>query len=317
MKINIKEQDNNLRLDKYLNKVLKDKSRSQIQKMIKAGAVLVNQKQVLPHHFIKTNDEIVFVDEPTKTTDDTEQIKPTMIEPKLIFECKDYVVLEKPIGLLVHPTDKKETNTLADWLKEKYPKILTVGEEKYRAGIIHRLDRNVSGIMLACKTQKMYDHLKTQFKDRSVLKEYTALVHGMMEQEVGEIDTPIGRKHDSYKMAAHPRDHGKKLKEKDKVALTKYEVVERIKNFTLIKVIIKTGRTHQIRVHLNSIGHPIAGDPIYKVNKFWKVWQKKSQLDRIFLHATKIGFNDINDNWQIYEISLPNILKNYLDEIKG
>jgi len=317
MIINIKEQDNNLRLDKYLNKILKDKSRSQIQKMIKAGAVLVNQKQVLPHHFIKTNDEIVLQDAPRKKSDVDDKVQPTMIEPKLIFETKDYVVLEKPIGLLVHPTGKNETNTLADWLKQKYPKILLVGEEKYRAGIIHRLDRNVSGIILACKTQKMYDHLKTQFKNRFVHKEYTALVHDVIEQDTGEIDTPIGRKHASYKMAAHPRDHGKKLKEQDKVALTKYEVIERIKNFTLIKVIIKTGRTHQIRVHLNSIGHPVAGDPIYKVKKFWQVWQKKSKLDRIFLHATKIGFNDLKGQWQIYQTSLPNKLKSYLDEIKG
>jgi len=318
MKYTVRSKDVNQRLDKFIKKMAKDKSRSHIQKMIKEGLILIDNKTVLPHHFLKEGQVIAFDDinkslktPKNKRASDNSKI----IKPKIIKETDDYLVLEKPVGLLVHPTDKGEKNTLVDWLKKKYPYILNVGEERYRAGIIHRLDRDVSGIMLACKTQEMYEHLKEQFKKRLIFKEYTALVHGSIEQEEGEIDFPIGRSREGFKMAAHPKDHGHKLDATDKTAITKYDVIERIKNYTLIKIAIKTGRTHQIRVHLNAFGHPVVGDSIYRIKKFWEVWKKNQKLDRIFLHATKIGFEDLKNQWQLFESDLPEKLKLYLKEI--
>ena len=320
MKIIVDQDNLNQRLDKFLTEKLSGQTRSQIKKMIQNGLVLVNDKKISVHNFLKTGDTITISDAtpstPTAKTESTEKI---IIEPEIIFEDENYLIINKPIGLLVHPTEKNETNTLVDWLLKKYPSMEKVGEQKYRIGIIHRLDRDVSGVMIVAKTNDAFFHLKDQFKRRQVKKEYWALAYGQFGQDEGEIDLPIGRNKDGQ-FVAHPRLGKEKFADSDKIAKTRYHVIERIKNYTLLKINILTGRTHQIRAHLFAIGHPILGDKIYKPKrKIFIFFQRKIRVvdpGRLFLHSEKIGFYDLNNQWREFESPLPEQLKNYLYEIK-
>jgi 23S rRNA pseudouridine1911/1915/1917 synthase len=319
MRFIIKKAEVGKRLDKFLTEKLSNKTRSQIKKLIKNNLILVNDQPAKVHHFLKASDKIeIFKPAEEKVeTKETPQIK---LKPKIIFANKSFLVLEKPAGLLVHPTEKGETDTLVNWLITKYPKIKNVGEEKYREGIIHRLDKDVSGVMVAAKTKQAYFHLKDQFKKRLVKKEYTALVYGRLSQPEGEIDLPIGRNKEGQ-FVAHPRQGKFKFQEKDKVAKTKYKVLEYLKDYTRLKVQILTGRTHQIRAHLSAIGHPILGDQIYKPKKkFFHFLQRKIKVvdpGRIFLHSTKIGFNDLQNEWQEFKSPLPKKLTDFINEIKN
>ncbi len=317
------QADAKKRLDKFLTEKLKEQSRSQLKKIIKQGLVTINGKPASVHQFLKEND-VIYFDE-TKRQAEAKNASPILAAdkpapvPKIIFEDNNFLVLEKPAGLLVHPTEKNEKNTLVDWLIKNYPAIEAVGEQKYRAGIIHRLDRDVSGTMVVAKTNAMFNHLKNQFKKRLIKKEYTALVYGHMTKHEGEIDLPIGRSKDG-KFVAHPRLGQEKFSDNDRTARTKYQVLEYIRDYTLLKVEILTGRTHQIRAHLSAIGHPILGDRVYKPKKriFHFLWKKIKVVDpgRIFLHSLKIGFYDLDNNWRDFESTLPEKLNSYLNEIK-
>lgn len=309
---------NKARLDKFLTeKLAGTKTRSQIKKLIEHGLILVDNAPAKVHQFLKTGQQVTIKQTELQSVVLAKKKIEKILEPNILFENKDYVVLEKPAGLLVHPTDKGETNTLANWLVKKYPKMEAVGQHQYRAGIIHRLDRDVSGVMVAVKTQKMFDHLKNLFKGRQVDKEYIALVYGKIEQLSGEINLPIGRNKDGQ-FVAHPKIGKNKIQAKDKLAKTKYKVLEYINNYTLLEVKILTGRTHQIRIHLSAIGHPILGDKIYKPRKpFLNLLRTKIKVieaPRIFLHSTKLGFKDLSGEYQEFNSPLPKELKNFLNE---
>jgi len=322
-KILITAEDNGKRLDKFLIEIYPETSRSQIQKMIKTGAVMVSGRLAKVHRFLRVGEEISFnkapqIQKENKSVQPQPSITNSLL-PKIIFENNDFLIIEKPVGLLVHATDKNETNTLVNWLLEKYPQIEKVGEEKYRAGIIHRLDKDVSGIMVIAKNNNCYFHLKDQFKERKVKKEYIALSYGRIKELEGEIDLPIGRGKDGQ-FVAHPRSGKEKFQEDDRWAKTKYKVVEYIKDYSLLEVQILTGRSHQIRAHLSAIGHPILGDTIYKPKKkFLHLFSKKIkvlELPRIFLHSAKIGFTDLNGQWQEFQSELPQELKEFLSSNK-
>lgn len=318
-KIIVDEANQNQRLDKFLTEKLKEESRSKVKKMIKHGLVLINNKPAKVHQFLKLQDEItVLPDIETKAeTSVTNQEAKPPAEPKIIFENDNFLVLDKPDGLLVHPTDLNEPGTLVEWVHQKYPEIEAVGEYQYRGGIIHRLDKDVSGIIVIAKNDQAFYHLKEQFKQRLVKKVYTALVYGRLSQEAGEIDLPIGRNKEGQ-FVAHPRRGAEKFSVKDKVAKTKYKVLEYIKDYTLLEVQILTGRTHQIRAHLSAIGHPILGDQIYKPRKnFLHLFQHKVKVinpGRIFLHSTQIGFNNLNNDWVEFTSPLPRELTKFLDD---
>lgn len=316
--ITITEKDQDQRLDKFLVKAIKGETRSQIKKKIENGLVLINNKPAKVHHFLKTKEEITIlpdIETKAETTITQEQIPE--LKPDIIFENNNFLILNKPAGLLVHPTEADEPNTLTSWLHAKYPEIEAVGEYQYRGGIIHRLDKDVSGIMVVAKNDQAFYHLKDQFKDRKVKKIYTALVYGRFDQEEGEINLPIGRNKEGQ-FVAHPRQGKEKFLAKDKVAKTKYKVLESVKNYSLLEIQILTGRTHQIRIHLSAIGHPILGDLIYKPKKkFLQILRRKIKVidpDRIFLHSTKIGFNDLKNQWQEFESPLPEKLTHFLNE---
>lgn len=242
---------------------------------------------------------------------------------EIVFENDNCLVINKPSGLAVHEGGNIVDPTLSDWLKEKYPSIIDVGDDKTRPGIVHRLDMQVSGLMVIAKNQESFNNLKNQFKNREIIKEYTALVHGVIDKEFDIINFPIKRSKDGYKMAAIPKNTEdlltrKQPKSRDKgnidayfkakEAITKFEVIKRYVNFTLLKVKIETGRTHQIRVHLFSYGHPVLGDPLYYTKKT-KTKNEKFNLDRIFLFSDRLSFKDTDNSVLNFGLDMPEELK--------
>jgi len=223
----------------------------------------------------------------------------------IVYENNDIIVIDKPAGLLVHPTDKKEKNTLIDWLINKYPEIKNIGDDKLRPGIVHRLDRDTSGLIVIAKNKKIFDWLKNQFKNRLTKKKYLALVTGKLKDKTGIITKSISRsrKKDGRQTTA---PIGKR-----KEAITEYKTLKEFQDYSLLEVLPKTGRTHQIRVHLASIGHPIAGDKKYK----FKRQPCPKNLERQFLHAAYLRFRLPNGEIIESESSLPENLQKTLDKL--
>jgi 23S rRNA pseudouridine1911/1915/1917 synthase len=317
--ITIKDKDAGQRLDKVLVERLSELSRSQIQKLIEQEAVTVNGKITSIHHFLKTGDRVVVATATKKPAVVTPAKKPSKksLTPTIIADTDEYVVIDKPIGLLVHPTSKNETDTLVAWLLKHYPKIKKVGDDPTRPGIVHRLDRDVSGAMVIAKTPKAFTNLKNQFQERAVKKIYVALVYGNVP-EPGEITIPIGRSTEG-KFVAHPTSKGERLLATDRFAKTEYTPIEWKKQYTLLQVEILTGRTHQIRAHLAAINHPIVGDTMYTPRSpMLHVRQRKVKVlhpGRIFLHATTLAFTDLAGVRQTFTTPTPEELEAFLEKI--
>lgn len=229
------------------------------------------------------------------------------MEPEIIFENKEFVAVNKPAGLLVHPTialkDKTKRHTLTDWLAKKYPEIKTVGDDpKMRPGVVHRLDKDTSGVILVARNQKYFEYLKGLFQKHLIRKNYLALVWGKVEPKKGVINMPIGLKAGTTRRTVHG---GKMQKE----AVTEYEVAEYLRDpkteeiFSLVKVYPRTGRTHQIRVHFAALHHSVIGDPLYgrKTNPFG--------LEKQFLHAEFLEFDTAENERVKIEAPLPDDLK--------
>jgi 23S rRNA pseudouridine1911/1915/1917 synthase len=234
--------------------------------------------------------------------------------PEIIFENKDFLVLNKPAGFVVHPktdySDSKE-QTLVSWLIKNYPQIKNVGDNpEIRPGIVHRLDKETSGVMVITKNQNSFETFKNIFKQRSIEKIYLALVIGKMNNKEGKINLAITRSI-SIKRTTKIREGQKALK-----AETLWEVLKTYQDnnqiLSYLKLIPKTGRTHQLRVHLAAIGHPVVGDYLYGGKTTLKYREK---LNRIFLHAYSLRFKYDNTNY-LFEAELPIELKNFLKELK-
>ena len=292
----IKIEDKDKRLDVFLTETFSEKSRSFWQKEIKKGAVLVNNEKSSVHRFLKENDEVSIKQERKKI------IKQKTLKYKLIFECPDYLIVEKPAGVLTH-TNGKELG-LADQLVKDFPEIKKVGEED-RRGIVHRLDRDASGLLVVSRTKKSFEHIKKQFEQREVKKIYLALVYGAMPRDEGDLDFAIG--HGEEKMAARP------VGGEGREASTHFEVIKRFKNYTYINVRIFTGRTHQIRAHMLAYGHPIVGDKIYQSHK-QKI--KEPSCGRLFLHSHILGFKNLAGESVEYKSELPKELNDCLKNLK-
>lgn len=293
------------RLDKFLVEKFPDLSRTQLQKLIKQGAVLVNQKKVSKHYALVENDSVVidFDEQEEKEKKEVKLVPNKNIKLDIVFEDGNYLVLNKSAGIVVHPGEAHpENDTLINGVLAYYPELKEVGENKLRYGVIHRLDREVSGVMVIAKTQQAFLNLKKQFKQRTVYKEYLALVHGKMAEKHGRIELSIERSRTKgYKMAARPDDSGKP-------AITDYEVLQEFRHFSYLKVIIHTGRTHQIRVHLNALGNPVVGDKVYRPRSL----RSRAQLDRIFLHAKQLEFDDLTGERLEFSKEIPQELKDFL-----
>lgn len=222
----------------------------------------------------------------------------------ILAETPDYIIVNKPAGIIMHQGDQHpQPDTLANALVARYPEITAVGEDPLRPGIIHRLDQDVSGVLVVARTQAMFQHLKSQWQQHLVRKHYLALVHGTMTQPDGEIKFSIARSTQQFtKMAARPDDSGK-------TAVTRYTVLKQFQRYALLDVEILTGRHHQIRVHLNAIGHPIVGEQIYKPKKF----TSRLQPGRPFLHSASLSFALANGTIVGYSAPLPDVLQAILD----
>lgn len=236
------------------------------------------------------------------------QIQNPKERPKfnLVYEDGDVFVIEKPAGVAVHKAPGINEETLSEALLARFPELQGVGESAERPGIVHRLDKETSGLLLVARNQASFENLKKQFSDRDITKEYLALVAGKLSDDVGQIKFRIGRSVKHARMAARPES------QEGREALTEYEVLKRFVNATLVKVYILTGRTHQIRAHFHALGHPVVGDPLYKI-KGVKIRQTPP---RLFLHAAKLGFKDLNGKYHEFESPLPKELEEYLQKLK-
>jgi 23S rRNA pseudouridine1911/1915/1917 synthase len=315
------------RLDKFLSEKLSEVSRSQIQRDIESGKVEVNGKQVNESKFVvRVNDKVKY----DYTHDyNNNELKPVNIPLKVLYNDHGLLIIDKPAGLTVHPGAGFKGETLASALLFHFSAkggsafggkgIHLVGEE-HRPGIVHRLDKDTSGVILVATTQEMYEHLKDAFAERKVKKEYLALVLGKVEKPHGVVDMPIGKSRTDF------RKQTTKNPEDPKAALTEYTVLEHLKGangnkggngslvdeYTLLLVKLHTGRTHQIRVHMNSIGHPLMGDSLYG--------SKKTQLQgltRQFLHAKKIEVQLPDQTWIEADSELPSDLREILINLKS
>jgi len=235
----------------------------------------------------------------------------------IIYKDKDYLILEKPSGLIVHPDKHQKDNTLVDWILKEYPEIEKVGEAS-RQGLVHRLDRDVSGLMVIARNNEIYQYLIDQFKNRKVKKEYLALVFGTIYPPKGIIDFPIARNKkgklvvlNSKNLIASSFGSNQQKAKNIKSAITEYKVIDKFKDFTLLKLKLLTGRTHQIRLHLKAMGCPIVGDERYAktINQRLK---NRDKLNRIFLHACSLGFYNQQGEWLEFESQLPKELKEFL-----
>lgn len=323
-KIIIEKEAHGERLDKFLMSQNLDISRSKIQKMIKAGLITVNEKKVSPHCFLKENDIVEFdiskKDEeiPSDTTK-----KPNLSNTKteelfkkieIIHEAKDYIIINKPSGLIVHDGEGVKEKTLVDYLLKKYPELKKVGEDNSRPGIVHRLDKEASGIMVIARNRDSFYDLKEQFQKRKTKKYYSVLVYGQITKDEDEINFPIARS-SSGKMAALPYLVKGEVNKKGKKALTTFRINKKYINYTLLDVNIKTGRTHQVRTHMAAYGHPVVGDNVYSTKRT-REQNKKLNLGRIFLVAKKLSFVNLNKEEVEHEIELPEELEELLKKIK-
>ena len=222
----------------------------------------------------------------------------------IIKKTKEYLIINKPAGLIVHGALHIKEPGLADELIKKFPKIKKVGDDPARPGIVHRLDKPASGLMVVAQTNDSFDNLKKQFQKRTVAKYYIALVYGQIKADEGVIDFPIYRSKGGYKMVALPRTVKREKNPLGRAALSEFEVIKRYINYTLLRVRIKTGRTHQIRVHMAAYGHPVVGDDLYGTIKT-KIKNQKLGLGRIFLHAYRLEFDNLRGERKKYEIELP------------
>jgi 23S rRNA pseudouridine1911/1915/1917 synthase len=268
------------RLDVFLTEVQAGKTRSSIQKAIQRGLVRINDSETTVHHFLKEGDNIVWDEafSPKKAVPATSD----MPMPTIIEETADWLVIDKPAGLLTHPSNSSREPTLVEWFLAHSPEAKQVGEEPSRPGVVHRLDRDVSGLLVLAKTQAAFEALKRDFAQRNVEKRYLTLVHGEIPKEEDDIKLKIARSTSKARMAARPKE------EEGKAAWTHYKVRERFVGATLLDVEILSGRTHQIRAHLHGIGHPVIGDPLYKRRQT----DRNVKPNQILLQSIHLAFTD-------------------------
>ncbi|HEY5883865.1 MAG TPA: RluA family pseudouridine synthase [Pyrinomonadaceae bacterium] len=274
--------DEGVRLDAYLATQVEGWSRARLQRLIDDQDVLVNGRSVKPSYKLRVGDEI----EVELTPGPSSSFAPENIPLDVVYEDEHLVVVNKPAGLVVHPAAGINSGTLANALAYWFQQLPT-GGGTVRPGIVHRLDKDTSGLMVVAKTEQAHETLSDQFRARTVFKRYVALVYGVVKQQEGRIDQPLARDpRNRTRMAVVPGG---------REALSLYTVRRQYDVFTLVDVELKTGRTHQIRVHLASIRHPVVGDVLYSGGRENSVQdpQRRAQirkLSRQFLHAEELAF---------------------------
>jgi 23S rRNA pseudouridine1911/1915/1917 synthase len=295
----VKEEQAGQRLDQFMADS-KNESRSLVQKWIKQSRVQINEATVSkPSQKVAALDEVKLrLIKPRKSKHD-----PQDIPLDIVFENKDYIVLNKDPGIVVHPDQSGHADgTIVNAILAHNPDIEGVGDQ-LRPGIVHRLDKDTSGALIIAKNQKTHQRLSKHFQDRSIHKEYIALVKGHPESTEGTIDAAIKRDRvERKRMAINPQ--GKNAK-------THFKLLANYKNSSLLAVKIETGRTHQIRLHMASIGHPVVGDSVYGDTKINKKFYKEYGLKRQFLHSKSLSFEEVS-----YEAPLKKDLQKVLDQLE-
>ena len=294
----VKKEDENKRIDKLIAEVYKDISRMTIQRLINDGKLKINNKNVKVSYKVSEGDIIEFdLQEPEEI-----DIKAQDIPINVIYEDEDIIVINKKKGMVVHPGNGRTEDTLVNALMQKCKNSLSGIGGKIRPGIVHRLDKDTSGIIIVAKNDKAHINLSEQIKNRKVNKYYIALVRGNVIENNATINMPIARStKDRKKMA---------VSEKGKEAITHFNVLKRYNGYTLLKLKIDTGRTHQIRVHLAEIGHPVVGDEVYSNGK------NKFGVKGQCLHAKRIEFvHPTSNKKMVLEAELPKYFKDILEKL--
>ncbi|HQN75036.1 MAG TPA: RluA family pseudouridine synthase [Bacillota bacterium] len=291
------ENDETDRIDRFLASKIESLSRSTIKKLLLEGKILVNQTQVKASYVLRFGDLIEVMDVDFSET----EIVPTKMDLDIVYEDEDVLVVNKPSGMVVHPAPGHYQDTLVNGLLWHIKNLSDVNGEM-RPGIVHRIDKDTSGLLMVAKNNYAHDILAKELQDKLTKREYIALVEGIIVNKRGKINAPIGRdKNNRLKMAVTAAG---------KEAITNFEVLETYEDKTLIKCILETGRTHQIRVHMQYINHPLVNDYVYgnaKPNDFGQ-----------FLHAESLGFtHPKTKKWLEFTSPLPEQFKSYLEKLKN
>lgn len=296
-KIKIDEQFKNQRIDSYLPQVL-DVSRSKVSKMIKNEEILVNGKKTKNSYILKENDLV----EVGEIKEEVMQALPEKMDLDIIYEDDDVIVVNKPNGMVVHPAVGNKSKTLVNGLLYHSKNLSTINGE-FRPGIVHRIDAYTTGLLMVAKNDKAHKILAKELEEKKTTRKYIALVWGIINTDTGTIDAPIGRDiNDRKKMAVTD------INSKD--AITHFKVIERYSNATLIELKLETGRTHQIRVHMNYIGYPVVNDPVYGRRK---IIDNTGQC----LHAKTLGFiHPTTHEYMEFDSPLPPCFENILKQFK-
>ena len=316
---NIDKGQEPYRIDKFLMGRIENATRNKLQQAINAGLVLVNNKAVKQNYKIKPFDQIIIYSD---LSPESTEIVPEKMDLNIVFEDDDIMLINKPAGMVVHPGSGNYTGTLLNgvawYLQQKNPGITE--QVLPRFGLVHRIDKNTSGLLVLAKSDKAMRHLAKQFFDHTVKRQYLALVWGDVSKDEGTIIAHVGR-HQRYRklFEAYPEgDHGKE-------AITHYSVVERFNYVTLVQCVLETGRTHQIRVHMKYIGHPLFNDDFYGGDKIVKgtIFSKYKQfVDNCFmicprqaLHARTLGFTHPTTGEEMFfETEIPDDMKQVIDK---
>lgn len=300
-------EDIGKRLDAFVAEKIEDWSRSRLQKLIADGDCLVNEKPSKSSYKLRADDEI----EIELTEFPAVEFAPEDIPLDIVYEDEFLAVINKKSGMVIHPGAGVSSGTLANAIAHHFKFQIQDSKIQNRVGIVHRLDKDTSGLIVVAKSEEIHEKLSEQFRNREVFKSYVALVHGEPEENAGTIDAPIAReKHNRTKMGI--RAHGRN-------ALSLWKVKKRFEKFTLLAVEIKTGRTHQIRVHFAHINHPIVGDETYNAGRDKTVHDLQirkaiQDLNRFFLHAEKLSFTHPASQERLNFIApLPNELTDFLE----
>ncbi|MDD5463674.1 MAG: RluA family pseudouridine synthase [Candidatus Moranbacteria bacterium] len=305
-KIIIEQENAGQRIDRFLAKEFFLYSRAEIIKKIKKGEVLVNGKIIKPSYVLEEGNAIM-LENFSKKESDNDLFANKDIKLDIIFENEDIVVINKQAGLQVHPSFDEKKNTLVNALLALYPQIVNVHDgsvgAELRPGIVHRLDRDTSGVMAIARNTEAFNALKENFKNRTIQKQYLAIAKGIFAEKEGIIEKSIA-KSSSYKKQIIARNNTKTVV---RSAETHFKVLEEIGEYSLVEVTPKTGRTHQIRIHLASIGHPIVGDSIYGK-------KDENRVSRQMLHAQKLKFSFFGKEYD-FAAPLPQDFKEFLEKI--
>ena len=284
------------RIDKAVAQLISSLSRSRVKKLIQRDLILVNHHPVKPKDSVETGDNVIVkIPAPKKLN-----LIPEPIPLNIIYEDHDVLVVNKPQGMVVHPAPGHPDHTLVNALLFHTP--LSTINGTYRPGIVHRIDKDTSGLLMVAKNNLAHYSLSRQLRDKTNVREYVALVHGKVKENAGTVDAPLGRSRKNRKKQAVVSD--------GRHAVTHYQVIERFQKYTLIVCRLETGRTHQIRVHMKYIHHPVVGDPLYGPRKTLKGHGQ-------FLHAWKLGFrHPRTGRLLIFTVQLPKVFREVLTKLR-